>query len=257
MRLIRVTICLGILLSGCSTVGNSFGRTSYAPHSMFQGYSDIQLSPSMRVARFVGNGHTSHQEIALMSEFRAIEICKGEKYRLADIYDVKIPGSGGQIKAGYRPYIDTQENAVGYGFVPMDTYFACRNEIYLLGVSFRPVPSSEITSYAKDGKGAMRVEGFLLFSPNQGLLKTDDLVLAIDGKRVSNISELKAAVGDAKDKDHILAQVVSGGRLATLELKAKEATVQLARAQDEMVSNLCRNYPGASDSSICGAKTAK
>lgn len=246
-----------VLISGCSTLGNSFGRTSYASHSLFQGYSDIQISPDLRVARFVGNPHTSHREIALMSAFRAVEICRTEKYRLADIYDTRIPSSGGEIKAGYRPYVDTQETVAGYGHVPMDTYFACRNETFLLGIAMKPVPPSEIAPYVKDSVGAVRVEGFVMFSPNQSRLKTDDIIFEIDGRRISNMADIKSAVAHAANKERIPAKVVSDKRVTDLELKSADATVQVSESQDAMVKALCRDYPGTSDRPICGAKVAK
>lgn len=230
------------------------GRTTYSPYSLFQGYSDLNLSADLRVARFVGNTYTSQQSIAMMSAFRAIEICREEKFRLADIYDTKIPSSGGEIKDGYRPYIDIQENSVGYGHVPYDTYFACRNEIYLLGVLWRPVPASEVSTYAKDGKGAFRIEGFMMFSPNQGRMKVDDLVLEVDGNRIANSSELKAALANAKNKERIPAKVISDKKIQFVELKSADTTSQFLSEQDAFVKAVCDDYPGASDRPICGAK---
>lgn len=224
---------------------------------MYQGYSDAEITPDLRVARFIGNPHTKLDEIRLMSMFRAMELCRQEKFRLADIYDNRIPNHGGEVTSAFHPYVDTQETTVGYGMIPVDTYFACRNESYLLGISLTPVPAAEVALFEKDGKGAVRVGEFVMFSPNKEKLKTDDLILELDGKRVTNMADIKTALAHAKDKSHIPAKVISDKHITEVELKAADATIDVSKYQDAIVKAVCANYPGTSDRPVCGAKTAK
>lgn len=226
-------------------------RSPYEAFQVLQGYSDLKISDDMRVARFVGNPHTDRQEIGVLSVFRAIEICRGEKFRIADIYETKFPNKGGALKSDYRPYTDTQEDPTGYAYVPVDAYFACRNEVYLMGMALNPVRPSEVAAHINDGRGGIRVEDFVMFSPNQDQLKVDDLILEINGTRVSNVSEAKAAVARATDKNRIPAKIISNNKVSTTWLKAASATSQVLTAQDSLVSAVCENYPRASVSPLC------
>ncbi|MCM2278156.1 MAG: hypothetical protein NDJ89_08775 [Oligoflexia bacterium] len=238
------------LASGCSTIT----RTSYKPFSIFDGYSDLKISDDLRVARFVGSPHTNRQEIAALSGFRAIEICRSENFLLADIYETRIPSKGGALNPSYRPYVDTQDDFTGYAYVPYDSYFACRNELHILGIALKPVKPEEVNTYVNDGKGALRAEGFVALAPNQDRLKVDDLILELNGKRVSNTAEAKAAIATASDMDQIPAKIVSNKQISLMKLKAASVTTHAVAAQDAIVKAVCKNYPGASESLICREK---
>lgn len=236
-------------------MGNAVGRTRYEPYNLtMQGYSDLKVSPELRVARFVGNAQTGVEEISMMSAFRAIEICHDEKFKLADILDSQIPSSGGKIKEGYRPYTDTQKDFSGYGYFPVDTYFTCRNSLSLAGVALKPVNAGDISAFVKDGKGAAQIEALVMLSPNQKILKVDDIILEVDGKRVENPQGVKSAIAQAKNKDSIPSKIVSDKKISVVNLKASDVTGLTIDQQEKMIRAVCANYPGASERPICTGK---
>lgn len=74
---IFLVIILGSLLSACAT------RTLYKPQSESGGYSEGRVNDDVFVSRFSGNAYTHKNDAQLFSQFRSIEVCKEQGFKLA------------------------------------------------------------------------------------------------------------------------------------------------------------------------------
>lgn len=66
-----------LFLSACAT------RTKYQPQGESGGYSEARVDSNVMVARFSGNAYTHKNDAQIFSQFRAIEICREQGYKVA------------------------------------------------------------------------------------------------------------------------------------------------------------------------------
>jgi hypothetical protein len=73
---------LAFLMSACAT------RTLYKPHGQSGGYSEAPVKDNIYMARFTGNAYTHTNDAQVFAQFRAVEICHEQGFKVAKILGV-------------------------------------------------------------------------------------------------------------------------------------------------------------------------
>lgn len=248
------------LIAGCS----STKPTPYQKEKKKQGYRD-NVFEEMKVASFKGNSYTKKDRARMFAEFRAIESCRSESHKHANIIDIFdktiekeiIRSSGGawgpSFYGGMYPYY-SRYSSIGVGidystistnswsetliFPYIEVYYTCTDAIFRPQVLFKELSSEQIKHLVKDVKGAIQVENILKGSPNENSLQLGDIVLKANGKRIEKVYELIRMFNtDSRD---VSLQMLREGSIVVTKLKSADVTKEVIRTEEEIIQNVCR-----------------
>jgi hypothetical protein len=274
-KVLTVVLITGAyLLSGCA-----HSRTKYHPLDESGGYSEAPVNDRVLKTRFAGNAYTGSRDALLLSQFRAIEICKDKGFVTANIlwsedlstaktvqrtsnntylapmqyqgsancYGGSCNGTGTLTGGGESSNSSTWNET--YHYPTFDTYFACANEIYKAKVTITALTADAVKPYVKDLMGALQIHDMPENSPNRGILQVGDIVVKVDGNRTESKDQFSSAIALAKNKDSIPIQLIRDGEPQTVIAKAVDNTSDSVQAVNSFLSQMCKDE--LAERSIC------
>lgn len=260
--MLRILIII-LFLSSCA----SKERTKYGQYNKKEGgYQERTLEDGLRIVRFKANSYTKKKTARKFAEFRAIEICRKENFRMAHLLDsfdktesktVRRSTSSGypSYYYGMSPFYNRYSGfGYGFGFSTMDSsswdetlqypdlevVFECANEVYEPRMEFREVSAEEMKLLVKDLRGALQVESIPKDSPNAKDFRKGDIILRGNGERVHEIYQLLSLYRSSKDHA-IKVEVLRDGKLRQgLTLKGVDASEKILKQQKEIIKSVCK-----------------
>lgn len=262
-HMLLLVIC-SFTFTGCAT------RTQYKPHGSNGGYSETMLDEKVMVVRFAGNTHTKQSDAAMFSQFRAIEICKENGFKVARLYHIadksvkvdvqrtfsqtdtspthfngtarrtsssnyNLQGTayGGETQSKSSSWTETLVSPT------YDTYFKCTNKINVLGVSLKDVNIEDMKPYVKDLMGAVQIDMVHDDSANKKILRAGDIIVKIDNERVNNNIQLINALDSSKNSEKVPVQLFREGKLISTTAKLSDGTETLLTEINKIISAVC------------------
>lgn len=261
-----------VFLVGCSSQPTRFQKKKHG-----EGYFD-GASDGLRLSTFVGNQYTKPGKARLYAEFHAIETCKSEGYKFANVIDIfdksvrkqvtKTDSTGPTYYGSYGMYpfysrYSGMGVGVGFGttssrswnetyvFPRIEVPYTCDNSIYRPKLMFREVPAEEMKHLVKDIKGGVQVQKIMDDSPNKGTLKQDDMILKAQGSRIERVYELIKLFSE-KHTGVEIELLREGARIKTT-MKATDVTDVAGAAEEKIIEEACKDdhVKKAVDQNIC------
>lgn len=239
--------------------------TPYQKEKKKEGFSD-STQEDVRVARFKANTRTKKSKAQSYAEFRAIEYCKINENKHANIIDIndktvqkeitRTSGSGWGPSYGFGmyPYYSRYSSfglGVGYStmssnswnetltFPVIDVFYTCSDKIIRPELIIREISAEQMKLLVKDLKGALQVEKIPEGSPNTGIVEPGDLILKANGKRIEKVYEL---IKLFTDKDSVVqVQLLREGERLTASLKGKDITEEALKAEKQIITHVCKD----------------
>lgn len=241
----------------------SMSPSKYVSFKDKQGYSDKIMDPNLRVASFQGNSATKKETAELYAKFRAIELCHEGDKKYTHILRVKDKTFTKEISQtstvtpsyyyGMSPYYSRAGLGMGVAYMPVstttsndtytypsfDVYFECVDKALDARISLQDLSSSQVTKLVKDVMGAPQVDDVLSDSPNVGVLKKGDIIVAANGERVGNTVDLFKASRASMNKPFSVEFFREGVRKST-RIRFSDVTELVAESQAEIIKKACK-----------------
>lgn len=240
--------------------------TPYQKSKKGKGYSD-RVENELKVSNFRGNSYTKVAIARLFAEFHAIETCKTEGGRSANILDIfdkteskevlRTTGSafGPTYYGGYGMYpyysryssfgVGATFNTVATDTWPetlvypnIDVYYTCETEVWRPKVMFREIPAAEMKHLVKDLHGGIQVEKLMADSPNTKFLSEGDIILKANGRRIERVYELIHLFSDKSRQVRV--EILREGEKKSLTLKADNVTNTVGEAENKIIAEACK-----------------
>lgn len=240
--------------------------TPYQKAKKGRGYED-RKEDDIRISNFRANSYTKIPEARLYAEFHAIENCKTEAGRYANILDIfdrteakeitRTTGSafGPTYYGGYGMYpYYSRYSSFGVGasfntistdtwnetlvYPNIDVFYTCETKVYRPKVMFREVPAEEMKHLVKDLKGGLQVEKVVADSPNRMVLDDDDIILRANGTRIDRVYELIHMFNDQSRQVKI--EFLREGQKKTAIMKSDDVTNFISEAENKIIAEACK-----------------
>lgn len=248
-----------ILVIGCGT-----SPTPFQKEKKNEGYSD-STKDDLKVSTFKANHYTSPAKARLYAEFRAIQQCLSEGYQYANIIDIfdktiskevtKTDANvyGPSYGMGMYPFYSRYSSfGVGinysnvssrswnetYVYPVIEVPYTCVNTVYRPKIMFREIPAVEMKHLVKDIKGGVQIQKFLDDSPNEKTLKTDDIILRVNGERIERVYELIQYFSDKRQT--VKLEVLRDGVKKSASMKAVDVSDVIKPAEEKIVNEACK-----------------
>jgi hypothetical protein len=274
----RHLLLIFFLIAGCATK-----PTPYQKESKKEGYRD-SLQDELKIATFKANTVTKMEKAQSYAEFRAIENCRENENKHANIIDisdksvrkdvVRTSGSGWGPSYGFGmyPYYSRYSSigvGVNYSTMSSDSwnetlvypiiqvYYTCSDQIVRPELRLKEISSEQMKLLVKDLRGALQIENIPENSPNEKLIEQGDLILKVNGKRIEKIYEL---IRYFKDKNSVVdLQILREGEKKNVKIKAIDITPEALKAEKKVITNVCKDKKYSHQTTlqkrkICGAK---
>ena len=275
-----VFILMPLVVSGCMSMNPpKVARSLYQPQDGTNGgYSEARIDDKVMVTRFAGNGNTHRDDASAFSQFRALELCKEQGFRITRILSSKdlstsqtvqrtsnfnFGNANASVNGFGQPfpsaYYSGTANQVGvsntwnqtFNYPTFDTFFSCKNQAYLAKLNLKEISAEDAKPFVKDLMGVVQIQDFIEGSPNRDILRIGDFILRINGERIRTLAEGMNAIDGAKDKDQIKFLIVRDGKLLTVNAKAVDGTTMLEESAKKFLATVCSNVLELKNRSIC------
>ncbi|WPU66924.1 PDZ domain-containing protein [Peredibacter starrii] len=253
-----------ILISAIACSSND--PTPYQKAKKGRGFDDRE-EDGIRISNFRANSYTKVANARLYAEFHAIENCKNEAGRTANILDIydrteakeitRTTGSafGPTYYGGYGmyPYYSRYSTfGVGASFntISTDTWnetlvypnidvlYTCEAEVWRPKVMFREVPADEMKHLVKDLKGGLQVQKVIADSPNHNVLDEGDIILRANGVRIDRVYQLIHLFSDKSRQ--VKVEFLREGQKKTATLKSDNVTSFVGEAEKKIIGDACK-----------------
>lgn len=239
--------------------------TPYQKEKKKEGYRDRTFE-ELRVSSFKANPYTKKNRAVLYAEFRAIDQCRAESKKHANLIDVldktiekeitKSTGGawGPSIYGGAYPYY-SRYSTIGVGidystissnswketltFPYIEILYTCSDLVFRPKVQLKELGADEIKHLVKDVKGALQIEKILDDSPNKDRFESGDIILKASGKRIEKVYEL-IGLFNAIQRDVPL-DILREGERHLINLKSVDVTKDVALTENEIIKKACQD----------------
>lgn len=160
---------------------------------------------------------------------------------------------GGNIYGGNSFGNTTAWNET-YKYPTFDTYFTCKNEVFIAGVDLKNISGDDIKEFTKDKLGGLQIIKVHETSPNQDIFQTGDIILKINEKRVLEVTELGKLIDGYSNKDAIPASIIREGKIQKLKFKAVNVTDSIEQNNIQVIKSICP-IPEVKSRPICKNKS--
>ncbi len=208
----------------------------YEPNST-GGYVDSMESESISIARFIGNPNTPAKNIEGLAITRAMEVCYERGAQITFIMD------------GADTSTSTEANGKSTTYPSFNSYFSCGSKSSGIGIGMKALSPEDVKSFVKDLMGAVQVQEIAENSPNKGKVQIGDIIIKVNGNRITNKRQLIAELRyDSKDK--ISLNIIRDGSAKTIELKRVDTTEQNSKKYLTSKNLACKD-PEISERPFC------
>ncbi len=151
---------------------------------------------------------------------------------------------GGQTYGGGSSWVETLT------FPTYDTYFACHDQAWAVGIVPKDLTVEDLKPLVKDLMAAIQIESLSGDSPNFSVLQVGDIIYKVNKKRITNGVDFILALNDAPNKQQISLQLFRDGKQKTVNVIAVDLTQEFTTDNQEVVSMAC-TVPEIKARSIC------
>lgn len=269
MPLILILVLL-LIVSSCATQ-----RTKYGKYSKKEGgYQEKVVEESIRAVNFKANSNTKTSVAERFAQFRAIEICLFENFKLTHVLDVFDKTQSKTVTRttsngypsyyyGMSPFYD-RYSGMGFGFNMMnysswnetlkypdvDVIFECANEVYEPELEFREVPADEMKHLVKDLRGGLQVEKIPATALSKNF-KAGDIIVYAEGERVQQIYQLLKLFHKSKDRAITVELLRDGKTKQGFILKGIDASEKILAAQNAVIKKVCKSKELKKQHALC------
>lgn len=248
-----------IFLAACSS------RTKYQAYKRKDGgYEQCSFEKELSVVNFRGNNYTKKSTAELFAKFRAVELCREARKKVADLVGIvdrsenkTVTRTSGGVYGfpsyyyGYSPFYN-RYSGFGFGssiglmsgsawnetltYPNIDVVYRCAEKVYEPEIILREVSAEDMKQLTKDLKGALQVEKFIDGSPNKKL-EQGDFILKVAGERIEKSWQLMAAF----DHEHraLPVEIMRDGSRTKMQLESNDVTDKVEKSQQEIINKGC------------------
>lgn len=240
--------------------------TPYQKAKKGRGYSD-RTEEDIHISNFKANSYTKVGNARLFAEFHAIENCRREGFKYANILDIFDKTEAKEVMRttgsafgptyygsyGMYPYYSRYSNfGVGASFNTVstdtwhetrvypniDVYYTCDNLIWRPKTMFREVPAEEMKHLVKDLRGGIQIEKIMSDSPNLTILAEGDIIIKANGKRIDRVYMLVQLFNEKAHEARV--EVLREGEKKTFTMKASDVTATVNEAEKKIIVDACK-----------------
>lgn len=175
------------------------------------GYIDSMETETISIARFVGNPHIPIKSVQWYSYIRSQEVCSERGAKLGLVLETVDTSTATEI------------NGKSTSYPSANTYFRCAFKSSGIGVVVKTLSSEQVKPFVKDLMGAVQAQEIGEDSPNKGLIQIGDIILKVNGNRITNSKQLILEL-NSDSKEKITINVIRDGNAQKIELNRVNTT---------------------------------
>lgn len=211
------------------------------------------------MVNFRGNAHTKKKTAELFAKFRAIENCRDQGKKVANILHIRDQSQSKNVlrSSGYpsyyygmSPFYSRGYSGIGVGigtsstweetytYPEFDVVFVCTDKAMGPELVIRQVSAEEMKLLVKDLRGALQVEKVLENSTNTQAIEIGDVILRAEGKRIEKIPQLLSLF--TPEHSSVKVELMREGVKKSAVLRSVDVTELIEGSQKSIIEDACK-----------------
>lgn len=249
-------------ISGCAM------PTKYMSDQGEGGYSEAKINKLLYLTRFKGNSRTSKQDALDYSIFRAVEICRDNKIKLARLFFIfdftkeekvfhtwtstfQSPSFVSSILSDFGGNVIVQSSVTqgsGYSITnswsdiittpQFHTIFACAENQITIDLDLVAVSKDEMKILVKDLLGGMQIHSLAGSSPLNKYFKYGDIITKVNDQRVQDPAMFSYAI-ETTVEHNIKINFYRDGKEQVVSVQKIDVSDDALKTQGALIRKVC------------------